>query len=96
MVSFALPLYAYTLGLSVGEIGVLVSIRTVVAVPLRGRDAVLGVLALYDPRSDGAGSEDDLTTLRTLAGQAAVAVENVRVSAAAMAKLVAPLRRMIS
>ena len=53
------------------------SADSVVAVPLRGRDAVLGVLALYDPRSDGAGSEDDLTTLRTLAGQAAVAVENV-------------------
>lgn len=35
MVSFALPLYAYSLGLSVGEIGVLVSIRTVVAVPLK-------------------------------------------------------------
>jgi two-component system cell cycle response regulator len=50
---------------------------SVIAVPLRGRDTVLGVLALYDPRGDGVGSEEDLTTLRTLAGQAAVAVENV-------------------
>jgi diguanylate cyclase (GGDEF)-like protein len=50
---------------------------SVIAVPLRGRDTVLGVLALFDPRGDGVGSEEDLATLRTLAGQAAVAVENV-------------------
>jgi diguanylate cyclase (GGDEF)-like protein len=48
----------------------------VLAVPLCGSDTVLGVLVLYDPRSHGAGDED-LITLRTLAGQAAVAVENV-------------------
>jgi two-component system cell cycle response regulator len=53
------------------------SAGSIVAVPLQGPTAVLGVLALYDPRADGAGSEDDLATLRTLAGQAAVAVENV-------------------
>ena len=50
--------------------------RSVLAVPLRGPHAVLGVLVLYDPRS-GRPGEDDLATLRTLADQAAVAVENV-------------------
>jgi hypothetical protein len=35
MVSFALPLYAYSLGLSVGEIGLLVSLRTVLVLPLK-------------------------------------------------------------
>ena len=48
----------------------------VLAVPLRGSAAVLGVLVLYDPRSEG-DDDDDLATLRTLADQAAVAVENV-------------------
>ncbi|HWH30897.1 MAG TPA: diguanylate cyclase [Mycobacteriales bacterium] len=50
---------------------------TVVAVPLRGKSGVLGVLALYDVRGDGDELSDDLLTLRTLADQAAVAVENV-------------------
>jgi diguanylate cyclase (GGDEF)-like protein len=49
----------------------------VLAVPLRSSDEVLGVLVLYDPRPDSGGGDDDLTTLRTLADQAAVAVENV-------------------
>ena len=35
MVSFALPLYALHLGLSLGEIGILVSIRTVIALGLK-------------------------------------------------------------
>jgi diguanylate cyclase (GGDEF)-like protein len=47
-------------------------------VPASTRPAVLGVLALYD----GLGSDDfddtDLRTLRTFAGQAGVAVHNVR------------------
>ncbi|MFP5218843.1 MAG: diguanylate cyclase, partial [Actinomycetes bacterium] len=50
---------------------------TVVAVPLRGKSGVLGVLALYDTRGDDHELSDDLLTLRTLADQAAVAVENV-------------------
>lgn len=49
------------------------SADSVVAVPLVGERAVLGVLAVYDPL----GGRADLTTLRTLADQAAVAVENV-------------------
>ena len=50
---------------------------SVVAVPLRGKRGVLGVLALYDTRGEGDGLTDDLLTLRTLSDQAAVAVENV-------------------
>ena len=50
---------------------------SVVAVPMRGRGPVLGVLVLYDPRG-GAAGDDDLVTLRTLADQAAVATEDVQ------------------
>ncbi|MFR9777077.1 diguanylate cyclase [Micromonospora sp. MS34] len=39
----------------------------------------LGVLALYDRVGAGEFDDDDLVTLRTFAGHAAVAVENVRV-----------------
>jgi MFS family permease len=51
MVSFALPLYALHLGLSLGEIGILVSIRTVIALGLKpvagwASDRV-GVRAVY-------------------------------------------------
>ncbi|PLS86744.1 MAG: hypothetical protein CYG60_05620 [Actinobacteria bacterium] len=35
MVSFALPLYAYSIGLSVAQIGLLVSLRTVLVLPLK-------------------------------------------------------------
>ena len=35
MVSFALPLYALSLGLSLAQIGLLVSLRTVVMLPLK-------------------------------------------------------------
>ena len=48
MVSFALPLYAYSLGLSIGEIGLLVSLRTVLVLPLK---PVAGSLSTYRRRS---------------------------------------------
>ena len=35
MVSFALPLYAMSLGLSLGQVGLLVSLRTIVVLPLK-------------------------------------------------------------
>jgi MFS family permease len=35
MVSFALPLYALSLGLSLGQIGLLVSLRTIIVLPLK-------------------------------------------------------------
>jgi diguanylate cyclase (GGDEF)-like protein len=50
----------------------------ILAVPLRSMGSVLGVLALYD-RVDGRpfdGTDDD--ALRTLAGQASIAIDNVQ------------------
>ncbi|MEH0841699.1 diguanylate cyclase [Micromonospora sp. CPCC 205711] len=44
-----------------------------------GRDPTVGVLALYDRLGAEEFDDDDLVTLRTFAGHAAVAVENVRV-----------------
>ncbi|MGC5018647.1 diguanylate cyclase [Micromonospora sp. DT47] len=44
-----------------------------------GRDPAVGVLALYDRLGADEFDDDDLVTLRTFAGHAAVAVENVRV-----------------
>lgn len=43
-----------------------------------GAPPALGVLALYDRLGDDEFDDADLTTLRTFAGQAAVAVDNVR------------------
>jgi diguanylate cyclase (GGDEF)-like protein len=48
-----------------------------ISVPLRATEGVIGVLNLYD-RSDGQPFDDsDLETIRTFAGQAAVALDNV-------------------
>ncbi|MFF5174265.1 diguanylate cyclase [Micromonospora sp. NPDC000089] len=44
-----------------------------------GREPAVGVLALYDRLGGDGFDDDDLATLRTFAGHAAVAVENVRV-----------------
>ncbi|MFI9644315.1 diguanylate cyclase [Micromonospora sp. NPDC051925] len=60
--------------------------ETYVAVPFTapggdaaGRDPAVGVLVLYDRLGADEFDDDDLATLRTFAGHAAVAVENVRV-----------------
>jgi diguanylate cyclase (GGDEF)-like protein len=53
--------------------------RTYMAVPFSVPDSVKGVLALYDRVGDDEFDDPDLVTLRTFAGQAAIAVENVRV-----------------
>jgi two-component system cell cycle response regulator len=53
--------------------------RTYMAVPFTVPDSVCGVLALYDRVGDDEFDDADLVTLRTFAGQAAIAVENVRV-----------------
>jgi two-component system, cell cycle response regulator len=52
--------------------------RTYMAVPFRAPESVRGVLALYDRLGDDEFDDEDLVTLRTFAGQAAVAVQNVR------------------
>jgi diguanylate cyclase (GGDEF)-like protein len=55
--------------------------RTYMAVPFNapGEGSIRGVLALYDRLGDDEFDDTDLVTLRTFAGQAAIAVENVRV-----------------
>ncbi|OLB65692.1 MAG: hypothetical protein AUI10_05825 [Actinobacteria bacterium 13_2_20CM_2_72_6] len=55
------------------------SCRTYMAVPFSVPGSVSGVLALYDRVGDDEFDDPDLVTLRTFAGQAAIAVENVRV-----------------
>jgi diguanylate cyclase (GGDEF)-like protein len=52
--------------------------RTYMAVPFTALDSVHGVLALYDRLGDDEFDDADLVTLRTFAGQAAIAVANVR------------------
>jgi diguanylate cyclase (GGDEF)-like protein len=52
---------------------------TYMAVPFSAPDSVRGVLALYDRLADDEFDDTDLVMLRTFAGQAAIAVENVRV-----------------
>jgi diguanylate cyclase (GGDEF)-like protein len=51
--------------------------RNYVAVPLRRKSSVRGVLALYDRRGGRDFDDRDLSALGTLADQAAIAVENV-------------------
>ncbi len=51
--------------------------RTYIMVPFSGSGRLLGVLALYDRLGADDFDDGDLVTLRTFAGQAAVAVENV-------------------
>ncbi|MCS6859976.1 MAG: PocR ligand-binding domain-containing protein [Abditibacteriales bacterium] len=53
------------------------NLRSLIAVPLRGAGGVIGVLAACTPEPHRF-TEDDLALLTTLAGQAAVAVENAR------------------
>ena len=49
----------------------------VLAVPLRTGSSVLGVLSLYDRKDGRAFGEGDMETIKTFAGQAAVALDNV-------------------
>ena len=64
----------------------------VLAVPLRRGSNVNGVLALFDPGAQRTFSETDEDALRALAGQAAIAVENVLLhSEARQASITDPL-----
>jgi two-component sensor histidine kinase len=47
-----------------------------VAAPLRGREGLLGVLALESTRAAGAFNQDDLVLIESFASQAAFAIEN--------------------
>lgn len=50
--------------------------RSVVSVPIRIKDRILGVIELTNKRGTASFDEDDLGMLQSIAGQAAVAIEN--------------------
>ena len=52
--------------------------RSVVCVPIRGRDRILGVIELINYIAELNLSEDDLFRLQALADYAAIAIENAR------------------
>jgi len=52
--------------------------RNVLGVPMIARNKVIGVLEALNKRGQNGWAEDDVTTLSTLASQAAIAIENTR------------------
>ncbi|HVF19780.1 MAG TPA: diguanylate cyclase [Mycobacteriales bacterium] len=50
---------------------------TVVSVPLKSQNRVIGVLNLYDRTGGAAFAEEDVATIRSFANQASVAIDNV-------------------
>lgn len=52
--------------------------KNLIAVPMRARDKIIGCLETLNKANDQVFSEEDVTTLTTLAAQAAVAIENAR------------------
>lgn len=53
-------------------------VRSLVAVPMMSRGRVIGVLEVLNKRGDGGFTDSDAHILYTLAGQAAIAIENAR------------------
>ncbi len=54
------------------------STRSILGVPLRVKDKVIGVLEVLNKIDDKEFTQDDVETLTTLAAQAAIAIENAR------------------
>ncbi len=52
-------------------------VSTVLSVPLKSQNRVIGVLNLYDRLTGGPFDDDDLATIRSFASQATVAIDNV-------------------
>lgn len=52
--------------------------RSILGVPLRVKDKVIGAIEVLNKRDEQPFSEDDLSTLTTIAAQAAVAIEKAR------------------
>ncbi|MBI1924827.1 SpoIIE family protein phosphatase [Candidatus Poribacteria bacterium] len=67
--------------LSEADIALLRSQETVLCVPMLVQDRLVGMLNLGFKRSEVPYNREDLTLLRTVAGSAAIAVENARLSA---------------
>ncbi len=53
------------------------SARSLVAVPLRSHERIIGVLSLYDRQDGTVFGEDDVSTIRAFANQASTAIDNV-------------------
>jgi GAF domain-containing protein len=53
-------------------------IRSMICVPLRVRDRIIGVISIDNVRTAHAFRQEDLETLSAFAGQAAIAIENAR------------------
>jgi signal transduction histidine kinase len=54
------------------------STRSILGIPLRVKDKVIGVLEVLNKIDDREFTQDDVETLTTLAAQAAIAIENAR------------------
>lgn len=52
--------------------------RNMLGVPMRSHDKVIGVMQAVNKRNDQRFNDDDITTARTLASQAGLAIENAR------------------
>jgi signal transduction histidine kinase len=52
--------------------------RNILGVPMRTHKAVIGVVQAVNKNNNGHFTDDDIVTLRTLASQAAMAIENAR------------------
>jgi two-component system NtrC family sensor kinase len=61
-------------------------------IPLRAKDELVGILAVGPKLSEVTYSQDDQLTLTTLANQAAIAIENARLYAAAQRELAERVR----
>lgn len=68
--------------------------RTILGAPLKLKEKSIGVLEVFNKRLDASFSSDDIHMLNTLAGQAAVAIENARLfeQSDAVARVVHELR----
>lgn len=55
-----------------------VRVQNMLAVPMRTQDKIIGCLEAVNKQADQAFTDEDVNTLTTLAAQAAIAVENVR------------------
>lgn len=70
------------------------ALRSIMATPLRARGQVMGVIYVDNRAIEGLFDDDDLTALDTLAGQAAIAIDNARLFRATDQQLQARLEEL--